>query len=200
MSSAQQWIRRSAWTLVLTGGLAIILVVALYSYGGLPLLIKLVNRPVSAPTAEEYAVYSDFIDSLFSSDQPFRMDQRIGPNSVVSIEDTTTYLEDFRHLPPLLGVDAFGPGQDYYQQNAKPWSLQPRFHPRMKWVLVRPGAIDFATSLKHWMRAAENDPSKAFPYPKPSGPFPCGQTSNDVLLQKIGKHWKVKHWGPAAVY
>ena len=234
MSPAARWIKRLAWTSVVTGSLGIILAVAIYAYGGLPLIIKLVNRSVSAPTAEEYAVYSDFIDSLFSSDQPFRMDLQIDPNSTVYIEDTTSYLENFRPLPPLLGVDAFGPGQDYHQQDATPWRLQPRFHPHMKWALVRPRAIDFATSLKTWMRAAEKDPSKALPYPKPSGPFPenpevcgvlqlsrvgldwhrrtatlaytfmcgalCGQTGNDVLLQKIGKHWQVTSWGTGAVY
>ncbi|HXH50426.1 MAG TPA: hypothetical protein VNM47_13875 [Terriglobia bacterium] len=104
----------------------------------------------------------------------------------------------------------------------------------MKWALVRPGAMDFANSLESWMRSVEKDLSKAFPYPKPEGPFPekpevcgvlqlsrvgldwrrrtatlaytfmcgalCGQSGNNVLLQKIGKHWQVTYWGLAAVY
>lgn len=191
MSPARRWIKRLAWTLVVTGSLATILVVAIYAYGGLPLIVKLVNRPVGAPTAEEYAVYSDFIDLFFSSDQPFRMDQQIGPHSIVHIVNETAYLEHFHPLPPPLGVDAFGPEQDYYQQNQKPWHLQPRFHPRMKWALVRQGGMDFANSFKSWMRSVEKDPSKAFPYPKPEGPFPGNPDVCGVLqLSRVGFDWR----------
>lgn len=176
-----------AWTFVVTGSLVTILVAAIYTYGGLPLIIKLVNRPVIAPTTEEYAIYSDFIDSLFSSDQPFRMDQQIGPNSIVYIEDTTSYLENSHPLPPLLGVDAFGPRQDYYQENNKPWRLQPRFHIRLRWALVRPGAMDFRSPFGNWTRAVEKDPSKAFPYPKSEGPFPEHPEVCGVLqLSRVG--------------
>lgn len=66
-------------------GLGFAAIATLYSYGGLPLIIKIVDRPVGEPTAEDYAVYSAFIDGFFSSDQPFRMDQQIGPNSVVYV-------------------------------------------------------------------------------------------------------------------
>ena len=47
--------------------------IVLYLKGGLPLLIGLVNRPVSEPTAEEYAVYSVFIDDFCGRlRRPFR--------------------------------------------------------------------------------------------------------------------------------
>lgn len=183
--------KRLGWILAVTGSFAAILVVVIYVYGGLPLIIKLVNRPVSAPTAEEYALYSDFIDSLFSSDQPFRMGQQIRPNSIVYIEDTTSYLENFHPLPPLLGVDAFGPSQDYYQENNTPWRLQPRFHTRLKWALVRPGAMDFTASFENWMRSVKKDPSKASPYPKASGPFPESPKVCGVLqLSRVGLDWR----------
>lgn len=90
MPTMMKLMKPVAWTLAVTGGVAAIGILTLYLYGGLPPFISLANRPVSEPTAEEYDVYSSFIDSFFSSRQPFRMDQQIGPGSVMYIEDEAT--------------------------------------------------------------------------------------------------------------
>jgi hypothetical protein len=164
-------------------------IAVLYMYGGLPLFIKIVNRPVGSPSDEEYAVYSTFIDSLFSSDQPFRIDQQIGPDSVVYIVNRTFHLENLHPLPPVLGVDAFGPDQDFYQQNTKPWRLQPKFHTRIRLVLVPPEATNGVGRADR--EPLSRDPSKWLPHPIPAGPFPKNPEVSGVLqLSRVGLDWR----------
>jgi len=207
MSPMARFVKLVALSLAVVVLLLVVVVFALYLHGGLPLFIRLANRPVSEPTTEEYAVYSAFIDNLFSSDQPFRLDQEITPDSIVYIADETIRLYTSHPLPPLLGVDAFGPDQDFYQQNVRPWRLRPSFHTRMKWALVRPGAagpfpenpaicgvLHFSRVGFDWRRR-----TAMLDYQYLCGLL-CGQSGDEVLLQQKGKDWQVKSWGGAVVY
>jgi len=205
-------IRPFAWALAATGSLVCVFVVLLYLHQAPPLLIRLVNRPACEPTEEEYAVYSDFIDSLFSSDQPFRTDEQIGPDSLLYIIDETAPLRSFHRLPPvppLLGVDAFGPDQDFYQQNARPWHLKPSFHPRMKWALAPAGATNRAGEFRDAaVRGVLQLSRVGLDWRRHTGTLSytyrcgmsCGQSGEGVLLQKVGEHWHVRTWGWAVVY
>lgn len=178
----------------LTVGLAFLATFALYLYGGLPLLIRLVNRPVTKPTTEEYAVYSAFIDDFFSSRQPFRLDQQIGANDVVYIADETSQLESRPTLPPLLGVNAFGPEQDFYSQNAKSLRLQSLFHSRFKWALVEASIMRRAGSFGAEELSAppqKGDAWRWLPHPRRTGPFPENPAARGVLqFSRVGFDWR----------
>ena len=182
-------LKKAALVVGLSIGVGVVAIAGLYLYGGLPLFIRIVNRPVGPPTDEEYAVYSTFIDSLFSSDQPFRMDQQISPNSIVYILNRTYHFENLHPLPPLLGVDAFGPDQDFYLQNKKSWHLQPNFHTRIRLELVPPEATN-------GMGRVDREPlsrgrSKWLPHPIPRGPFPERPEVSGVLqLSRVGLDWR----------
>ena len=183
-------------TLAIAGGLFLLTGIALYLYGGLPLFIKLANRPVSEPTAEEYAVYSAFIDNFFASNQPFRLDEQITSESIVYIEDRTPAVENRLSLPPVLGVNAFGPDYDFDQQNARSWPLSPRFRTHMKWALVEVGMMNRATSYgaeKLSATARTADPLDWLPHPRPAGPFPDNPAVTGVLqLSRVGFDWRGK--------
>jgi hypothetical protein len=197
-------IKRAAWILAFTCGVTVLLVVGLYLCGGPPLFINLVNRPATEPTAEEYAVYSNFIDDLFFSNQPFHQDQRISLRSVVAIVNRTSSTDGF-HPPPhmlpmsvssffssrLLGVDAFGPGHDFDLQNARSWQLQPQFHSRMKWILVQPGAMVVASGSGLEKLGKKEDLWQWLPHPSPQGPFPEKPEVCGVLeLSRVGLDWR----------
>lgn len=61
----------------------------LYSLGMLPTHPFWWERSLMAPSSEDYAAYSAFMDDFFSSNQPFRIDQDIGPNNIVLVASET---------------------------------------------------------------------------------------------------------------
>ena len=92
-------------------------------------------------------------------------------------------------MPPLLGVDAFGPEQDFYRQNAKTWCLRPNLHTRIKLQLVAPEAMNGVGFVDR--EPLSRDPPKWLPHPIPEGPSPKRPEAAGVLrLTRVGLDWR----------
>jgi hypothetical protein len=93
---------------------------------------------VAAPSSDEYAVYSAFVDGFVFSDQPVRVDTRIALDGVVYVVDETLPIKNPGSILPLE-IAALGPndmGEDFFRENNLAWRLQPRFHARVRVSLV----------------------------------------------------------------
>ena len=92
-----------------------------------------------APSSEDYAAYSGFVDDFFSSRQPFRADQSLSPDNVVLITAETSTMKNTSDPILPLEVAALGPedmGQDFFCQNAKSWHLEAQFRSQLKCAVV----------------------------------------------------------------
>src|SRR5215813_10714398 len=100
--------RRLVWRLAILAPLLIAATsTAIFQYG-LPFIASWLHRPVTEPMAEDYAVYSAFLDGFFSSNQPFKADQIIGPDSVVYVVGETLPIRSPGSILPL-DIVALGP-------------------------------------------------------------------------------------------
>jgi hypothetical protein len=170
-----------------------------YLYGNGPdgMLNLLFRRPVSEPTTEEYAVYSAFLDKFFSSDQPFRADQTIGPNNVIFVVGETVRMEN--ESAPLLPlqVAALGSadaGDDFFRQNTRAWPLKPRFRADVKWRLVNRDLMvraSWANGEKLFAPPGEVPPGYWLPHQSRDGPFPDQPAVSGVIeMTRIGMDYK----------
>jgi hypothetical protein len=97
---------------------------------GPPVITALLHRPVTGLGPEDYAVYSGFMEGFLSSNQPFKADQSINPESAVYVVGETSPKRSTDSILPL-DVAVLGPedmGEDFFRQNADSWLLEPRFH------------------------------------------------------------------------
>src|SRR5215467_5769442 len=168
--------RRLVWRLAIVAPLLIAATLtALFLYAP-PLIASWLHRAVTEPTAEDYAVYSAFVDGFFSSNQPFKADQIIGPDSVVYVAGETLPVRSLGSILPL-DIAALGPedmGEDYFRQNVDRWVLEPRFRTRLRVSIVgrdlaHRAAFAGAEGLFHPQKGA---PRKWPPHASPNGPFP----------------------------
>lgn len=146
-----------------------------------------------APSSEDYAAYSGFVDDFFSSRQPFRADQSISPDNIVFIAAETSTMENTSD--PILPLEAAGlatedMGQDFFRQNAKSWHLQAQFRSRLACALVdkrmlHRAAISGIDEL--FAPPQKGDAGKWLPHESPLGPFPENPKVSGVLqFSRIG--------------
>src|SRR5215831_1020498 len=130
--------RRWVWVLVTRAAPLFAASLAMIYLYGVPFVTSLLHRPVTEPGAEDYAVYSGFVEGFFSSSQPFKPDQSVSPDSVVYAVGETLPIRNVDSMLPLE-VAALGPedmGEDLFRQNAHSWLLQPRFRARSRISIV----------------------------------------------------------------
>jgi hypothetical protein len=163
---------------------------AIFLYG-LPFIASWLHRPVTEPTAEDYAVYSAFIDGFFSSNQPFKADQIINPDSVVYVAGDTLPVRSAGSILPL-DIAALGPeemGEDYFHQNVDRWVLEPRFRTSLRVSIVgrdlaHRAAFAGAEGLFHPQKGGLRE---WLPHASPNGPFPDAPHVSGVLqLSRAG--------------
>ena len=181
------WIFGGAATATITFGLV------LYSQRMLLVQPFWWQRPLVPPTSEDYAAYSAFVNDFFSSKQPFRADQSIGPNNIVLLVSETLTIKNPSDPILPLGVVALGPedmGVDFFRQNAKSWQLEARFLTHLKCIVVD----------KHMLYRAANagseelgdltkkgDEGKWLPHASPTGPFSENpQVSGVLQFSRLG--------------
>jgi hypothetical protein len=185
--------KRLVWALAIATLLVAVTVAALmYVYGVPPVITSLLDRTVTEASSEDYAAYSAFVESFFSSSQPFRADQSIGRDNVVYIVDETLLMRSPGSILPL-DVAALGPsdmGEDFFRQNARTWRLEPHFHARSRLLLVGREMVQRAA----WSGAKElyeepkkGEESKWLLHASPAGPFPDDPSVSGVLqVSRIG--------------
>jgi hypothetical protein len=182
-----------ACSLLVVSAVSFVFVFVLYSRGTLPIQPFWWNRPIVAPSSEDYAAYSAFLDDFFSSTQPFRADQSISPDNIVFIVAETSTMKN-TSVPILpLQVAALGPedmGQDFFRQNSRLWYLEPQFRSHLacavvdKQVLHRAGISGIEELFGP---PKKGDASKWLPHSIPAGPFPENPKVSGVLqLSRIG--------------
>lgn len=189
--------KRLVWVLTVTAVLLAVTVAAIvYIYGLPPGIASFVHRAVAEPTPDDYAVYSAFVDGFFSSDQPFRADQNISPDNVVYIAGETRQMRSPGSVLPLDLV-ALGPnsmGEDFFRQNTQTWLLQPRFHTKLRVVLVGSDMAHRAASFgmeELFEQPKKGEELKWLPHASPSGPFPDNPRGSGVLqLSRTGFNWR----------
>jgi hypothetical protein len=185
--------KRLVWALAVTTALLTVTVAAImYVYGLPPGIASLFSRAVAEPTPEDYAVYSAFVDGFFSSNQPFRADQSINQDNVVYIVGETRQMRSPGSVLPL-DVIALGPndmGEDFFRQNTQAWHLQPRFHTRLKVLLVGGDMVHRARLFgmeELFEQPKKGEALKWLPHASPAGPFPDDPRVSGVLqLSRAG--------------
>jgi hypothetical protein len=184
MTTATQ---RLGWALALATTLFGITVFAIvYVYGLPPAVTALLNRSVTEPTPEDYAVYSGFVDDFFFSKQPFRADQGINRDNAVYVVTETRQMKSPGAILPL-DVAALGPadmGEDFFRQNAHSWHLQPLFHTRLRVQLAGRDMLRYASEFG--MEGLLEKPKKGedlefLPHASSVGPFPDNPSICGVL-------------------
>jgi hypothetical protein len=200
-----------------------------YSRGLLPIHPFWWQRPVVAPSSEDYAAYSGFVNDFFSSNHPFRADQSISPDDIVYIAAGTLPMKNTSDPILPLEVAAIAPedmGQDFYRQNAKSWLLEARFRTDLKCDVVdnqmrRHAAISGSEELLEPSRTGA--PGKRLPHASTAGLLQlsrigldhtrshgivyyvymcgvlCGQ-SGWATLRKVRGAWKLDEMGGGVVY
>jgi hypothetical protein len=179
--------KRLVWTFVIaTPFLLATAALVIYLYGLPQPLTSFLRRPITEPMSEDYAVYSSFVDGFFSSKQPFRADQSIGPNSVVYVVGETLPMRNPGSILPLEIV-ALGPedmGEDFFRQNTRSWPLQSRFNTSLSTAIAGRDMAHRAT----WFGTEElfeppqkGDEGKWLPNASPTGPFPETPRVSGVL-------------------
>ena len=188
--------KRLVWAMAATTALVAVIVVAIVYLCGLPPAASLLRRPVAEPTPEDYAVYSAFVDGFFSSNQPFRADQSISQDNVVYIVGETRQMRSPGSILPLEVV-ALGPndmGDDFFRQNTHTWLLQPRFHTKLRVVLVGSDMAHRAASFgteELFEQPKKGEELKWLPQASPAGPFPDNPRVSGVLqLSRAGFNWR----------
>jgi hypothetical protein len=163
----------------------------IYLYGP-PFIASLLHRQVTEPAAEDYAVYSGFVEGFFSSNQPFKADQSISQDSVVYVVGETLPMRNADSILPLE-VAALGPrdmGEDFFRQNEHSWLLQSRFRRSLRISIVGRNMLHRAA----WAGAEEmfkppqkGEARKRLPHANPAGPFPEAPNVSGVLqLSRVG--------------
>jgi hypothetical protein len=139
---------------------------------------------VAAPSSEDYAVYSAFVDGFVFSDRPARVDPKIALDGVVYIADETLPIKSPGSILPLE-IAALGPndmGEDFFRENNQAWRLQPRFHSRVRVSLIGSAAArGIVLSVKD--AAGQSAPSK-----EPGGSLhagPVGPFSDDTAVPGV---------------
>jgi hypothetical protein len=186
-------LRRLAWLLVVATTVSLVVGFVLYSQGTFPIQPFWWQRPVTAPSSEDYAAYSGFVDAFFSSRQPFRADQSVSPDNVVLITAETSTMRNTSDPILPLEVAALGPedmGQDFFRQNAKPWLLEAQFRTQLKCAVVENRMLHRAAMSgveELFAPAKKGDAGKWLPHASPTGPFPENPKVSGVLeLSRIG--------------
>ena len=187
------YLRRLVWLLVVATTVFLAFGFVLYSRGELPIHPFWWQRPVVAPSFEDYAAYSGFVDDFFSSRQPFRADQSISPDNVVFIAAETSTMKNTADPILPLQVAALGPedmGQDFFRQNAKAWHLEEQFRSYLKCAVVDKRMLHRAAmsgSEELFAPPKKGDAGKWLPHASPAGPFPENPKVSGVLqLSRIG--------------
>jgi hypothetical protein len=187
-------LKKMMWLFAATTSVAFIVGLVLYSRGSLAIHPFWWQRPVMAPSSEDFAAYSGFVDDFFSSHQPFRADQSISPDNILYIAaETLTMKNTWDPILPLE-VAALGPedmGQDFFRQNAKSWLLEARFRTNLKFNVVDKQMLhQAAISGSEELFAAPkkgDDASKWLPHASSADPFPGNPKVSGVLqLSRIG--------------
>jgi hypothetical protein len=184
--------KRLVWALALAMLLLVAVVGVIYLCGVPAFITSFLNRPVTEPSVEDYAVYSAFVDDFLSSNQPFRADQGISPDSVVYVVDETLPLRSPGTVLPLA-VAALGPsymGDDFFRQNSQTCRLHPLFHSRRTISLVGSGMAHRAASFgmeQLFEPPKKTDGLRWLPHASPMGPFPEDpQVSGALQLSRLG--------------
>jgi hypothetical protein len=184
--------RRWVWLLVTRAALLLAAIVTTIYVSGPPLITTLLHRRVSQPDAEDYAVYSAFVDGFFSSNQPFKADQSVSTHSVVYMVGETLSMRNTDSILPLE-VAVLGPedmGEDFFRQNAHSWPLELRFHTELRISIVGHDMAYRAASAgaeKLFHPTARGDLSQSLLHASPDGPFPEAPYVSGVLqLSRAG--------------
>lgn len=153
-----------------------------------------------APSSEDYAAYSGFVNDFFSSSQPFRADQSISLSNIVYIAAGTLTIKNTSDRILPLEVAALGPedmGQDFFRQNAKSWLLEARLHTDLKFDVVDKQMLHRAAvsgSEKLSAPPKKGDAGKWLPHARTAGPFPeNGKVSGVLQLSRIGLDYGRTH-------
>src|SRR5262245_55137666 len=126
-------LKRMGWSVAVALLLATSIAATVYVCGLPQSITLLLSRSAAEPDSEDYAVYSAFVDGLFSSDEP-GADQSLERDEVVYVAGETLENISPTSVPPL-DVAALGPidmGEDFFRQNAHTWRLQPRLQTRLR--------------------------------------------------------------------
>lgn len=181
------------WLFAATNTVAVVVVFVLYQRGLLPIHPFWWQRPVTAPSFEDYSAYSGFVNDFFSSSLPFRADQRISPDDIVYITAETLTMKNSSDPIVPLEVAALGPedmGQDFFRQNAKSWILETRLRTDLKFDLVDKQMLHRAAqsgSEELFAPPQKGDAGRWLPHASPTGPFPENPKVSGVLqLSRIG--------------
>lgn len=211
--------KRSKWILIAAGLVAISSSSAFFYVYGLPSAIKsLLSRRVSSLSTVDYAVYAAFLDEFFSADEPFWGGNYISGNTLNIAVETRPTGSPPSILP--LEVVALGPdemAEDLFRQNSQTWQLRPYFHTKFKVLLVSKGMLRSA-------RMFRPKPNEKTPTDMPDSGvlelsrvgfdrkgtcallyfnFRCGWLcgrSGWVVLNKQAGNWRIKQFGPGAIY
>ncbi len=189
--------RRWMWSLTLAV-LLIGLAAMIYVYGPPPAIASLLNRAASEPQAEDYNVYSAFVDDLFSSSQALGVHPDGSQNRVVYVVGET--LE--RKTPSLLPLDVavLGPnemGEDFFRQNARAWRLEPRFHSRFR-VLLAENRGPTSSVLRLSRIGFNRKGTLALLFFSYRCGALCAQSGWVVLYKSEGR-WHIKQFGSGAI-
>jgi hypothetical protein len=185
--------KKMMWLFAATSTVALVVGLVLYSRGLLPMHPFWWERPVTAPSSEDYAAYSGFVDDFFSSRQPFRADQSISRDNIVFVASQTTTMKNTSDPILPLEVAALGPedmGQDFFRQNATSWRLDIEFRSHLKCIVVE-GRMLHRAAMSGMEELFEppkkGDAGKWLPHASPTGPFPENPKVSGVLaLSRIG--------------
>jgi hypothetical protein len=185
--------KRLMWVFTVATTVAVVVGFVLYSRGMLPIHPFWWQRPVMAPSSEDYDAYSGFVNDFFSPSQRFSAVQSISPDSIVLIAAETLTMRNTSDPILPLEVAALGPedmGQDFFRQNAKTWHLEARFHTRVKVFvgdkqMLRRGTTSGIEEL--FAPPKKDDAARRLPPASPARPFPENPKVSGVLrLSRIG--------------
>jgi hypothetical protein len=175
------------------------------------------HQHVSGPSREEYTVYSAFIKELAASKQLFGSEQLGDPELALAIVDKTVVAKNDSTAVLPLDFAAIGTeelGQDYFQQNAKSWRLEPRFEIPFKYGLISADTIDRKPLDSSVSPAGHRRVSGVLRLSRVgfdrkrihgllSYSYECGALcgrAGIVMLQKNESGWSVKEFGKTLVF
>lgn len=176
-------ITRRSWVIASTAVL-VVLSIVLILFRSSP---RAADRTITAPSAEEYAVWSAFLDDFFHGNG----------SSVVSC-DTLQMQNPGAVLP--LDVAALVPdeiGNEFFRRSAKSWHLQPCFRPPSQGV-TNEHTQDHSHIAFSRIGFNQNETMGLLYYAYYCGPL-CGQ-SGLVVLRKSGEYWHISEFGKRLVY
>jgi hypothetical protein len=180
------------WASVTRAALLLAATVATIYLCAPPVITAVLHRPVTELGAEDYAVYSGFVEGFLSSNQPFKADQSISPDSAVYVVGETLPIRNADSILPL-DVAVLGPeemGEDFFRQNARSWLLQPRFHISRRISIVGRDMLHraaWAGAEELFDRPEKGDERKWLPHTSLRGPLTEAPSVSGVLqLSRVG--------------